>query len=166
MRTSETTEVAYTFEPLSVADAEAIAAWRYPDEWSAYDIPTSERESSVLYMSDPKNGYFAIRRGGELIGFCSVGPDGQVAGGRYDASALDVGAGLRPDLVGQRRGADFLREVISFLRSRHDQVPLRATIASWNGRALRAAQSVGFVPHSSFVNPDGREFTILVLQRL
>lgn len=158
------TELNLEFDPLTVADAEVIAHWRYADEWSTYDIPAIERESSVAYMTDPANGYFAVRVRDELVGFCSVGADGQVPGGPYDSSAIDFGAGMRPDLVGRGQGAAFLHDVVAFLRSIHGDAALRATIASWNKRALRAAQTIGFEPRATFMNPSGSEFTMLILE--
>ena len=38
---------------------------------------------------------------------------------------------------------------------------LRATIAAWNERALRAARSAGFVDVHGFDAPDGRRFVLL-----
>ena len=156
----------FEFEPISASDAEAVCRWRYADELAQYDIPSEELHESVEYMTDRTNGYFAVRRGDELIGFCSVGADGRVPGGVYDDSAVDVGAGMRPDLVGKHRGSDFLREVITFVDTVADGKPLRASIASWNKRALAAAHAAGFEPCETFVSTSGIEFTILLRRRL
>lgn len=92
------------FRALTREDAGRIADWRYPDEYGMYDIPSDDRESSVEYMLDPASGYFGAYDDGELVGFCSMGPDGRVPGWDYDDSAVDVGAGMRPDLTGRGRG--------------------------------------------------------------
>jgi hypothetical protein len=44
-----------------------------------------------------------LKSAGEVgqIGFCCFGPDAQLRGGDYHEPALDVGLGLRPDLVGK-----------------------------------------------------------------
>ncbi len=152
------------FHEPTAADAASIADWRYPDEWSLYDIPTAERESSIEYITDRANGFYAVHLGDQLIGFCSVGADGQIPGGPYDNSALDVGAGMRPDLIGQGGGAAFLHEVVAFLRSIHGDAALRATIASWNKRALRAAQAVGFEPRTTFTSREGVEYAVLIVE--
>jgi len=151
--------------PMTVADAEAVCRWRYEGELASYDIPPAEFVESVECMTDPGNGFFAVRRGNELIGFCSMGADGQVPGGPYDDSAVDVGAGMRPDIVGKRVGSQFLREVVTFLRSMAGDAPLRATIASWNGRALAAAQAAGFHSRQTFESPSGTQYTVLSLER-
>jgi [ribosomal protein S18]-alanine N-acetyltransferase len=150
------------FLPLSMDDAQAIASWRYLEEYSVYDISPEKAQSSIQYMLDPLSGYFAAYRLGELIGLCSIGIDGQVPNGVYDDSAIDIGAGMRPDLTGKHQGANFLRAVVTFVQSRKGSAVLRATIASWNTRALRAAAAVGFVEHGSFVTPDTKRFVILI----
>ena len=150
------------FRVLSREDAGQIADWRYSGEYAIYDIAAEERESSIEYMLDPANGYFGAYRGAELVGFCSIGPDGRVPGWEYDESAVDVGAGMRPDLTGQGQGVAFLMQAFRFAGSRVGQESLRATIASWNKRALTAAQHLGFAPVAAFRNPAGRPFTVLV----
>ena len=150
------------FSPLSMFDAQTIVAWRYAEEYSTYNLVSGDSELSVRYMVNPTNGYFAAYRSTELIGFCSVGFDGQVPGGIYDESALDVGAGMRPDLTGKHRGSEFLRAVVSFVREQWDGAALRATIASWNTRALRAATNAGFVESARFITPDARTYIVLI----
>ncbi|MDD3824459.1 MAG: GNAT family protein, partial [Anaerolineae bacterium] len=75
---------------------------------------------------------------------------------------VDVGAGMRPDLTGQGRGADFLAQAFRFVQSQVGQRSLRVTVASWNKRALSTVQRLGFVPVATFQNPLGRAFTVLV----
>ena len=150
------------FQKLSILNAEAIASWRYAGEYSAYDISDVAMESSVHYMIDSGNRFFGAYEDEELVGFCSIGTDGQVRVGAYDESAADIGADMRPDLVGRRRGSLFLRSVVDFVESEIGAGNLRATIASWNERALRAARAVGFLRQSTFIRSDGKEFTVLV----
>lgn len=150
------------FRALSSQDAGQIAGWRYAGQYAVYDLPADERDSSIAYMLDPANGYWGAYRDGVLIGFCSMGPDGQVPGFDYDDSALDVGAGMRPDLTGQGQGATFLGQALEFAVSTVGPGSLRATIASWNKRALTAARHLGFAPVATFNNPAGRPFVVLV----
>lgn len=147
--------------PLTREDAEAIASWRYPGRHAMYDTPDDARQASVQDMLDPANGFTGVYKRDELIGFCSIGDDGKVPGWDYDEDAVDIGAGMRPDLIGEGDGARFLDEVVRF--ATNETGPrLRATIASWNTRALRSAESVGFTPVGSFERPDGMSFTVLV----
>lgn len=150
------------FRPMGRADAEEVSGWRYPDEYAMYDPASNDSEDSIGYMADPVNGFFGARDGSELIGFCSIGPDGRVPGWDYDDSAVDVGAGMRPVLIGQGDGSAFLRQAVRFAQKRVGRRGLRATIASWNARALAAAKGVGFELVGSFERDDGMVFAVLV----
>jgi RimJ/RimL family protein N-acetyltransferase len=151
-----------TVRQLSHPDAESIVLWKYEGEYSVYNADHSQLTLSTDYILDPKNGFFGVYHDAELIGFCSVSQDGRVPGGSYDDSAVDLGAGMRPDLTGRGGGLQFLSAITDFAKSTAGQLGLRATIATWNQRAIRTAQRVGFSCHSRFAHPDGREFLILV----
>jgi [ribosomal protein S18]-alanine N-acetyltransferase len=151
-----------TFRELSAVDAESIASWRYAAAYSTYDVPEAATQAAVSYMADPKNQFFAALESDDLVAFCSIGRDGQVPGGDYNDSATDIGFGMRPDLVGHGKGAVFIREVAEFVEARTGGGPLRVTIAAWNGRALRAATAAGFAAQGTFVDSEGRQFTVLV----
>jgi len=150
------------FRQLSALEAEAIIRWQYSDQYSVYDISDASKESSVDYMTDPGSRFFGAYEDEELVGFFSIGIDGQVPGGLYDGSALDIGAGMRPDLVGKQGGGRFLQSVLEFLETETGGGNFRATIASWNERALRAVSAVGFIPQTTFIRSDGKQFTIVV----
>jgi ribosomal-protein-alanine N-acetyltransferase len=144
-------------ETMLAADAEVISRWRYPGQYALYDGPLAPE-----YMLDPRNGFRAVRRSSGLIGFCSFGIDGRVPGGSYEDDALDVGAGMDPALVGNGYGRAFLGALVEYATRELNAVRLRATIASWNERALRAGRSVGFRPILAFQTDHGREFTIVL----
>jgi GNAT superfamily N-acetyltransferase len=130
-----------------------ILSWRYPAPYDYYDVTDGDLD----YYLDPANGFFAVLSDGELIGFRSFGPDGQVPGGTYDDSALDTGGGLRPELTGRGLGRTVVVAGLEFGR---------VTVASFNTRALRVVTSLGFRPVQSFpAAMDGRSFEILVRDR-
>jgi [ribosomal protein S18]-alanine N-acetyltransferase len=136
-----------------------IVTWRYPAPYDCYNVIDVE----PAYFLEPGNGFFALEAGGEMIGFRSFGPDGQVPGGAYDDSALDTGGGLRPSLTGQGLGRTAIATGLEFGRRRFAPRAFRATVASFNMRALRVVTSLGFQPVSSFAaTTDGRPFQILV----
>jgi len=154
----------YAFRPIDEAAARAIVAWRYAAAHARYDVPEAGAVHAVEQMLRPELRFHVFEREGRVGGFCSFGEDGQVPGGDafYDTSATDVGAGLAPELTGQGRGAEFLAAVVRFGRSSLVLGDLRASIASWNGRALRAAEGAGFVAVGGFRNTSGVDFTLLV----
>jgi ribosomal-protein-alanine N-acetyltransferase len=145
--------------PLTRAYAEDIASWRYEPPYDVYDMTGAAPD----YLLDPELGFHAVLAGDRLVGFRSFGPDGRVPGWDYDDSALDTGGGLRPSLTGQGLGRSVIAAGLDFGRSRFAPAAFRVTVASFNARARRTVESLGFEVIGSFAaNRDGRPFDVLV----
>ncbi|HKR67614.1 MAG TPA: GNAT family protein [Streptosporangiaceae bacterium] len=145
--------------PMTLAFAADIITWRYPAPYDCYDMTSA----SQAILTSPEGGFYALVEGPELIGFRSFGEDGQVPGGTYDASALDTGGGLRPDLTGKGLGREAIGTGLAFGRSEFAPPAFRVTVASFNERALRVVRSLGFVSKGSFeALTDGQSYDLLV----
>ena len=143
---------------MTAAYAAEIVTWRYPPPYDLYDL--TEDDAAALARTDA--GYFALTCQHELIGFRSFGADGQVPGGSYDSAALDTGGGLRPDLTGKGLGREAIRTGLAFGREQFSPTAFRVTIATFNVRARRVVQSLGFGHVASFhATTDGRGYEIL-----
>jgi hypothetical protein len=88
--------------PLTVADAERIAQWRYEGRWKVYD----SRPDNGLMSDNPAYLAVAGAHGGPLVGFCCAGLEAMVPGLPIDEGVLDVGVGMDPVLVGQGHGGN------------------------------------------------------------
>ncbi len=127
-----------TVRPLEPADAEAIATWRYEGPWDVYDSHPGDRLSAEA-------GYQAVVDGaGNLVGFLCLGQEARVPGLAEADGLVDIGVGMRPELVGQGLGRAFGAVVVSHVARCCGEIPLRAVIQSWNQRSLRMAQGLGF----------------------
>lgn len=146
--------------PMTAGYASQIVTWRYAAPYDCYDMTGAD----PAFIASQASGYFALVRDGELIGFRSFGEDGRVPGGEYDSSALDTGGGLRPDLTGKGIGREAISTGLAFGRDRFSPAAFRVTVASFNTRALRVVNSLGFYVAGSFYHPlaDGRAYDILV----
>ena len=146
------------------ASARAVLSWRYEEPYALYNTPPDRMEAGVQALLDPRNAYHAITNGrGDLVGYCCIGPDAQVPGGDYNAEALDVGMGLRPDLTGQGHGPTYVDAVLDFARRTFAPAAFRVTVAEFNARALRVWQEAGFCAVQTFQRElDGRAFVVLV----
>ena len=145
--------------PMTRAHAADIVTWRYPAPYDCYDMTNA----SQAFLTSQEGGFYALVEGGELIGFRSFGEDGQVPGGSYDASALDTGGGLRPDLTGKGLGREAIGTGLAFGRREFAPPAFRVTVASFNERALRVVRSLGFVSKGNFeALTDGRSYELLV----
>jgi len=145
--------------PLTLEHAEDISTWRYQAPYDIYDMA----EVSPEALLEPDAGYHAVLAGDRLIGFRSFGRDGRVPGWEYDDSALDTGGGLRPELTGQGLGRAAIAAGLAFGRARFAPAAFRVTVASFNLRALRTVESLGFQRAATFTaTSDARDFEVLV----
>ncbi|WP_409295340.1 GNAT family N-acetyltransferase [Peribacillus sp. SCS-26] len=144
------------------AYAEKIQQWKYEAPYDLYNSDSSPEALRELL----EGGYSIIADGaGELVGFFCSGKAAQVPAGRefgaYDADCIDIGIGMRPDLTGQGKGKDFFSFVISSIQKEYEAMPFRLTVASFNNRAVRLYENLGFVKRSVF-NRGDLEFLVMV----
>ena len=139
---------------LTADDLADIATWTYDGPWSVYN------SRGPL---DPSLGYWAVvdAEDGRLWGFACLGEDARVPGLVEADGVLDVGVGMRPDLVGQGRGAEFAGVVLDLAETR-GALRLRAVVQDWNERSLRLLAGLGFVRAGT--HPGG-PVTYAVLER-
>jgi RimJ/RimL family protein N-acetyltransferase len=141
--------------------AQKILHWRYAPPYDLYNLDDPQE---VNYLVDPQNSFYQMRgEGGELVGFCSFGKDGQVPGGNYSLDALDIGMGMHPDLTGAGRGSTFASAVLEFALDRYRPSAFRVTIAAFNQRAQRVWEQQGFQLCQTFTfPPSNRDFVVMV----
>jgi [ribosomal protein S18]-alanine N-acetyltransferase len=150
-------------QALSQTRAREIVKWCYESPYDFYNIPPERTEQAVKNLLEPSNHCFEILDASNIfLGYCSFGPDGQVPGGDYNEPALDVGMAIDPARTGQGNGHAIAKAVLEFAQHRFSPARFRVTIATFNHRAIRVWQGLGFEPINSFVHPvSGVEFVIL-----
>ena len=141
--------------PLTEDDARAIAAWRYPGRYSTYDV-------GAVVASE--RGFSAVERDGELAGYCCFGPGARVPGVEEAAGVLDVGYGMRPDLVGRGLGRSFVGAILEFAVAEYSPPRLRLLILAWNHRSRRLAEALGFELERVVASDEG-DFLVMVRLR-
>lgn len=132
----------------------------YAPPCDCYDMTGASPEALV----QPEAGYHALMAGSRLIGFRSFGADGQVPGWAYDDAAMDTGGGLQPELLGQGLGRQATSTGLAFGRREFSPGAFRVTVASFNARALRTVESLGFERTCSFmtISRSGGRVEVLV----
>ncbi|MCA9949901.1 MAG: GNAT family N-acetyltransferase [Anaerolineales bacterium] len=144
-------------KPVSKNDAQEFILWRYEPPYDVYNIindPTNSDKirEHIHYFVDPTiNCHVITDTNGDLLGFVTFGTDGQVPGGNYNAEALDIGMGIRPDLTGQGQGHAFITAAINFAVKTYEPTMLRTTVATFNTRAQRLCLRAGFTIVDEFV---------------
>jgi RimJ/RimL family protein N-acetyltransferase len=120
---------------LTEADSEAIATWRYPGRYATYDP-----DEPVT----PEGGSWAVEHEGELVGYCSFGHAARVPGIEEEEGTLDVGYGMRPDLMGRGLGREFVGAILDHATGEFSPGRFRLLILDWNERSQRVAAVLGF----------------------
>ena len=156
--------------PITADDVRHILTWRYEPPYHIYDMGRDPADpvqlaEAVDYFLQPQYHFQAVLRlpTAELAAFCSFGPDGQVAGGDYSATAVDIGLGVHPQNTGRGLGRMFAGAAIDFAQKTFTPPRLRVTIAEFNRRAQRVWERHNFVPVQRFRSNYGqRPFIIYV----
>jgi RimJ/RimL family protein N-acetyltransferase len=153
-----------TFSPMDEISARAILAWRYDEPYAFYNPNPAELGKDVRTLTDPANLYYASSdEDSALVAYYCFGREAQVMGGDYSADALDIGGGVRPDLTGQGFGSTVIAAGLDFGRDAFTPRAFRVTVASFNRRALRLCEKMGFFPSQKFRREqDGVEFIVLI----
>ena len=128
----------FTIRPMTAADAQAVATWRYPGEYSFYNADADPDDLAELL--DPAGWgqrYFAADEitHNELAGSLEVKLTGRVA---------EIGLGLRPDLTGHGLGESFVRTCLRFASAALGAQSYTLTVAAFNHRAITVYQRAGF----------------------
>ncbi len=125
-------------------EAEEVISWRYPGEYSFYDMERDVEDLAELRAAHVREAkYFSALQQGDLIGFFDFEVDGDV---------VEVGLGLRPDLTGQGLGDPFLKAGLEFARTYFAPERFRLRVAAFNRRAIALYERSGFVVTGTYVH--------------
>jgi len=116
--------------------ADDVAAWHYEPPWDFYDLASDPADEAA--MRDPARAAHlraVLGENGRLEAFWYFDWHGDV---------VEVGIGLRPDLTGGGLGESFLRAQLEYASQHWNPVTFRLFVASWNERAIRLYERLGF----------------------
>jgi len=126
--------------------------------------------ASITALLDERFAYHSVRdEHDELVGYFCFGEDARIPEGRvlglYDETVLDIGLGMRPDLTGRGLGPEFVLAGLHFAEERFSTSSFRLTVASFNVRAVRVYEKVGFEVSTTFgssTTVGGREWLLML----
>jgi RimJ/RimL family protein N-acetyltransferase len=157
----------YRFSLITEQEAIEVLHWRYDDLTVMLQPVEQNYEEDLAALMLPEYNYYAVRDAAdELVGFCCYGEDAQVVGGDYTAPALDVGMGLRPDLVGQGRAQGFLQAVLDWGSLHFAPEMFRCTVAAANPRSQRMFARAGFMAVQRFAASSVIDLDFIVMVRV
>ena len=149
-------------------EAKQISKWIYNEPYLLYSMDESDECINELLNGD----YFSVSdRENNLIGYYCFGESAQVSVGKgfgvYDSKdIIDVGLGMKPNLCGEGLGVNFLNNGLDFVRNHLGAKGFRLTVASFNQRAIKVYEGVGFKKVNSFerISDIGKtEFWVMIL---
>ena len=153
--------------PMFLSAAGEISGWQYPGEYAIYSFDKSKEVISELM-----GGEYVVCLDEEkrLAGYFCFGASARiptVENDAYEADALDMGLGLRPDLCGAGMGQAFMKCGMAYARERLGAKRLRLTVACFNKRAIRLYEKMEFavvkeVKHKK----SGTPFYVMVCQAI
>ena len=152
------------FVPFERVHAAAMLSWKYASPYEIYNAPEPWSEETVAQLLQPDLHYVAVLdERDEMIAFRCFGSDAQVLGGDYREEALDLGGGIRPDLTGQGLGKHVISAAMRYAVERFHSPLFRTTVATFNARARKTCERLGYRVVSSFARPtDGLQFAIML----
>ena len=118
-----------TITPATAEVFEDLAGWRYPPPYDFYD-------GDVDPVLNPERFYAAREESGALVGFFYFEAK--------DSGAVEIGLGLRPELVGKGLGLEFFRAGVAFAHDTFGRTRVVLNVAGFNERAITVYERAGF----------------------
>jgi ribosomal-protein-alanine N-acetyltransferase len=149
----------YTFRQMDDADADEVARWRYDPPYDFYDSTADPADLAELLDPERRRGVYFSALDGEnrLAGFFQF---------EKSDETVAVGLGLRPDLTGRGRGAEFVLSGLAFARERFSPQRFTLSVATFNERAIGAYERVGFRRGEVYTHEtNGGEYEFLTMWR-
>lgn len=145
-------------KPMTKMFAREVVGWRYPGEYALYDMQEGAEEELL--------DYYALTEEGVLTGFFCFGLHARVPLAKsYEEGPLDIGLGMAPALCGQGKGAAFVRAGLAFAKVTFGARVFRLTVASFNKRAVKVYEKLGFRTEKQVTHQmTGREFIVMTLK--
>jgi [ribosomal protein S18]-alanine N-acetyltransferase len=150
----------FAFRPMSQLDAEEIAGWRYPPDYSFYNWDADPDDLAELLNANARaNQYFTVTDAeGSIVGFFQY-----KAPQEHD---VEIGLGLHPALTGRGLGLPFVEAGLDFARDHFEPKIFRLSVASFNHRAITVYERAGFtVAHTYRHWTNGAEWEFTEMTR-
>ncbi|MEJ5914051.1 DUF309 domain-containing protein [Pseudokineococcus sp. 1T1Z-3] len=139
-------------------EAAGVVAWRYPPPHDRHEVPQAAAADLVRRSPGGDEGYEPVLDGEAVVAFVCLGPEATVpgqphraAGATAEDGVLDVGLGVRPDLLGRGVGSAALHALLLALAA-SPSAPrtVRAVAREEDPRALALLARAGLRAHQRF----------------
>ena len=149
----------FRFKLMNESYAHAIANWHYEGIYAFYDMDQDIKDLEELLDPHSWRGKYCavVNERGELIGFFCF---------EKEDEAVVIGLGLKPDCTGERLGQAFVEAGLEYAKQKFDPATFRLSVATFNQRAIRVYEKVGFKADGVFMNEtNGGQYEFLRMVR-
>ncbi|QAS54477.1 GNAT family N-acetyltransferase [Halobacillus litoralis] len=148
-------------QPMTEFLAKQSLQWRYQPPYDLYNV-----QADAETIAERLDGsYQAVFENETFIGFFCTGTSARVPAGYdygvYEEACVDMGLGMDPVLTGKGNGYEFARFIIEQIGNQKGTLPIRLSVATFNKRAIRLYENLGFVKVDTFFN-DTNEFITMI----
>ena len=130
--------------PMTIDHAAQISNWTYENEYSIYSFQQNNDTIKELMNGDY---YICLDLNDNLVGYFCVGKSAQIPTDEKDTyilEMLDIGLGMIPALCGKGEGYSFMKSGLDFAKNKFNTKQFRLTVATFNIRAIRVYEKIGF----------------------
>lgn len=155
----------YKVVPMNRIYAKEIISWRYEGDLAIYNLDDNEETLTEILTKD----YYGVIDGKEnLIGFFCTGDAAIVPYGKQfnvydDTNFLDIKIGIKPELIGKRKGFPFVKFCLDFLKKNDKVRQFRLTVGDFNKKAISVYHEVGFIISNYFQSESGSYYLVMTL---
>jgi ribosomal-protein-alanine N-acetyltransferase len=149
----------FRFRPMDEIHARAIANWHYDDIYAFYDMDQDIEDLEELLDPRSWRGKYCavVNERDELVGFFCI---------EIEDAAVVLGFGLRPDCTGKGLGQAFVEAGLEYAKQEFDPATFRLSVATFNRRAIRVYERLGFKSDGVFMNEtNGGQYEFLRMVR-
>ena len=129
--------------------AREITEWKYEGEYADYNLPSYEECKSKNYgitREDRSKNYTVYILDGEVVFYSNMKI--------MDDNKIYVGVGLKPKYCGKGIGSFFLNDSVQDLKEKYPEYTLYLEVRSWNKRAIKSYEKLGFRITNTIVTKD------------
>jgi RimJ/RimL family protein N-acetyltransferase len=130
--------------PMAIDYAAQISNWTYENEYSIYSFQQNDYTIKGLMNGDY---YVCFDLHNNVSGYFCFGKSAQIPTAEKDAynpEMLDIGLGMTPNLCGKGEGYSFMKSGLDFAKNEFNAKQFRLTVATFNIRAIRVYEKIGF----------------------
>jgi ribosomal-protein-alanine N-acetyltransferase len=137
--------VQFQLIPMEKNYAYTIANWHYEDIYAFYDLSQDVEDQQEFLDSNNWEGHYyaVVNNAQELIGYFSF---------EFQEEAIIVGLGLKPSYTGKELGTAFVTAGLGFAIQHFHPKKFCLEVATFNERAIRVYEKVGFILDHLFMN--------------